>query len=310
MTTQFPVRTRSVVDTQRNDAIPQQRLLDTTSSSRPLSWHPTLANDFSQYHDLNQSFMYPYGQPSQYTTYAYGLVTPMTYPTEVEPYTDCATTPLDQLTEQHYQYLQNDVQSTNPYHQHFAQSLASYTPASAPPVEAMGYTNIPWPSMAFSGNHNVTTAPASPNYLPIPDMGQPFDFPEIEPAEDEKEELVGMGLYDSPDQAQSSSLLFGSAPVQRKSLKLEESFEPPPDDDDDEEDAESESVNADDEHWSQEESGQTQSFQVTQPLEPFPDYTDKTFMYQSAEPYLVGDHPSQHYYGTAEGLGVPAYGWF
>lgn len=40
------------------------------------------------------------------------------------------------------------------------------------------------------------------------------------------EELVGMGLYDSPAEVQSTSFLFGGISSGRKALKLEESFEP------------------------------------------------------------------------------------
>lgn len=74
----------------------------------------------------------------------------------------------------------------------------------------------------------------------MPDLGQSFDVVQMEEAV-EKDELVGMGLYDSPAQVQSASLLFsGPLPVRRKSLKLEESFEPVPQSDDEDEDAESE----------------------------------------------------------------------
>jgi len=63
-------------------------------------------------------------------------------------------------------------------------------------------------------------------------------------SKDDAEELVGMGLYDSPAEVQSSSLLFnGFSRSGRKVLKLEESFEPEErEEEEDEEDDDEESL--------------------------------------------------------------------
>jgi len=89
---------------------------------------------------------------------------------------------------------------------------------------------------------NITTAPSSPDHLPLQSIGLDtlsLDAGTLASKKDEVE-LVGMGLYDSPAEVQSSSLLFGSiSEPQRKTLKLEESFVPTEvnDESEDEEDA-------------------------------------------------------------------------
>lgn len=73
----------------------------------------------------------------------------------------------------------------------------------------------------------VQTAPSSPDCPPSTGMDG-LSLGTTDPqAKDSGEELVGMGLYDSPAQVHSTSFFFeGSTVAQRKSLKLEESFEP------------------------------------------------------------------------------------
>lgn len=314
MTSQFPVRTRSLADAQRNEnrITSQQRSFDIASSTRPLSWHPTFTNDLSQYQVTDQQFVHSSYQPSPYTTFAYGLVTPNTYPTEVEPYPDCVAIPLDQLTEQDYHYLQNDFPTAQTYHDCFNQDLVDYAPSSAAPVESMEYGNPPWPSVQDTSTYNITTAPASPINLPVLDMGQSFDFPETIDDVDGKEELVGMGLYDSPNQVQSSSLLFsGSLPVRRKNLKLEESFEPPPDDcDATDADAEAESIQAEDDLCPQEELNRSQMFPTSEQLQSNFEAFNSVFINQNGQPYLVRDLASADYHGDVGENYTTTYGWF
>jgi len=76
---------------------------------------------------------------------------------------------------------------------------------------------------------NAPTAPPSPDCLPLESIG--LDTLSLQngapTSKGDSDELIGMGLYDSPAEIQSSSLLFGGYPASgRKALKLEESFEP------------------------------------------------------------------------------------
>jgi hypothetical protein len=90
---------------------------------------------------------------------------------------------------------------------------------------------------------NVQTAPSSPDCLPLQNIRlDTLSLGNIDTkSKDSSEELVAMGLYDSPAEVQSSSLLFGGfSGSGRKGLKLEESFEPTEQDGDEEEEGEDE----------------------------------------------------------------------
>jgi hypothetical protein len=94
-----------------------------------------------------------------------------------------------------------------------------------------------WQSTIQHVSSSIHTAPSSPDRLPVHNVD--FESLRLDTTDhgpkDKSQELVGMGLYDSPLEVQSSSLLFGGARAGwRKTLKLEESFEP--EDVDDEED--------------------------------------------------------------------------
>ncbi len=85
---------------------------------------------------------------------------------------------------------------------------------------------------------HVPTAPSSPDCPPLQNIR--LDTLSLgnnsRKSRSDLDELVGMGLYDSPAEVQSSSLLFSGFPGKgRKGLKLEESFEPSEQDDADEE---------------------------------------------------------------------------
>lgn len=95
----------------------------------------------------------------------------------------------------------------------------------------------------------VATAPPSPDFPTASDIN--LDNLSLDTsggrAQDNREELVGMGLYDSPAQVQSSSLLFGNfAGSGQTSLKLAESFEPVEWDPDADQDGEAEEDDDDD----------------------------------------------------------------
>jgi len=241
MTTHLPARTRSVVDAQRPSMNARQHMYRNAASSRPMSWHPNFVNEFEQYQTPDQQF-YPQGAnfPTT-TTFEHGLVTPSSYPVG-ETYLDCPNVPLEQMAGQDFSFFQNDQQAPYTYPYMCDGTSPGYMQTSTVPYQATGFDTLhmAWPPVPPSFPQNLATAPTSPDFLPMPDFGQSFDVAQMEEAV-EKDELVGMGLYDSPAQVQSASLLFnGPLPVRRKSLKLEESFEPAPPSDSEDDDAESE----------------------------------------------------------------------
>ena len=193
-----------------------------------------------------QQFYSPSSNFPTNTTFAHGLVTPSTYPVS-EPYIDCPSVLLDQMPEQDFSFVQNNYQSPYSYPYTHGEISPDYTSSGMIPYQATDsdIANMAWPPLPLSMMPNLATAPTSPDFLPMPDLGQSFNVTQIAEAVD-KDELVGMGLYDSPAQVQSESLLFsGPSPARRKSLKLEESFEPAPESDDADDDAESEPTQSD-----------------------------------------------------------------
>lgn len=245
MTTQLPTRTRSVVERQRSMVYHPDLIYTDVPPTRPVSWHPSFATECQSPQFIDQHFFQDGYDLSMNTAFAHGLITPNPFPAMNQPYLDCPDVPLDQMIGQDFSFSSdvNTYPSVYPYE--LDNSFAPYTPLSGPTVETTDYQiqNMPWPPLPASIVTNIATAPASPDFLPMPDMGQSFnDIHSDEPGD--KDDLVGMGLYDSPAQVQSASLLFsGSIPVRRKSLKLEESFEPAPQSDaGDEEDAEADPV--------------------------------------------------------------------
>ena len=224
------------------------------NQDRPLSWHPTSFDqpfDFSQHSQVNFFPQFDVLTSTFTTAEINGLITPMSAPVPNEPQIREFLTPLEDcppqtnpnipfvddyvskmgtyyLPEQNYQAEdQMFVTEQVPYQYQYPMPLAyQLQPANYPHL-------------------NVDTAPPSPTLLPIrnfdnDDAASPFvlSSPRVE-----KDELVGMGLYDKPQDVQSNTL-FGGGPTSMaaltagigKGLKLEESFEPPPAEDDEEED--------------------------------------------------------------------------
>jgi len=198
-----------------------------TANARPMSWHPSFISDFQQYPVADQQLIHePYECPIN-TTFAYGLVTPTTCPTISEPYINCPDLSLNPLAGPNYDFVQKEFFPSGMHQYAWDNNSTAYTPMSTGHIDGNDYGNYPWPSVPLSNTYDIATAPASPDFLPMPDMGHAFEVSLTENDID-THELVGMGLYDSPAQVQSASLLFGgSMAIRKKSLKLEESFEPP-----------------------------------------------------------------------------------
>jgi hypothetical protein len=221
-TTNVPVgRTRSVIDKQPAS---QQ-------SSRPVSWHPNVnVNAYPEFSFNGQvDFSYQdvsttYQQPDFYNTATVnGLVTPMSQPVIDEPQIQELITPLEGLTAAEMGQQTNGNVYGYPYWTDGA------IDKSYPTIDNMFAQ--PMMQQAWQWNtQNIPTAPASPSFLPTQGTAEasPLDLnTRISPQKSSGEELVAMGLYDSPAEVQSSSLLFGGS-GRKRSLKLEESFEPPP----------------------------------------------------------------------------------
>lgn len=244
MTTHLPTRTRSVADSQRSD-ISLHR--SNYAQARPTSWHAAFMNEYQYLHTFP-----PYFEPQQYqmpgdTTLAHGLLTPGSFPVMDAAFLDCPNVPLDQIGAHQLDALQNTVQFPDAYTEGSDGNQAYYASMGLNPYSGDNFAPTPsaWPYLPAKHAHNIQTAPVSPEIFPfqgfenIPDSMCIGDVPD-------RDELVGMGLYDSPAEVQSASLLFsGSVPVRRKSLKLEESFEPGPLSDTSDEDAESDPTQQD-----------------------------------------------------------------
>lgn len=231
-------RTRSVVDQLRSTAEWQQQA--EMPRSRPISWHPDSfevsnftaspaanAEDFSQWHFT--------------TAQINGLITPVVYPSIKEPQIQELFTPLDELPGQDHTLGYKLPIDQLSWMNQDQEKIGTYSlPLQSDP------NLIQLPNALDRSMHvgNVQTAPSSPDCVPLQDITVDPSSPSHEGPtfKNDPEELVAMGLYDSPAEIQSSSLLFsGLSGCGGKGLKLEESFEPTEtedvdEDDDDEED--------------------------------------------------------------------------
>ncbi|KIW21440.1 hypothetical protein PV08_02020 [Exophiala spinifera] len=210
-------RTRSLVDHLRSRS--QQQPDFDNSRSRPVSWHTT-------YDGLHIPFdsCTPEYDSSAWdftTTQVNGLVTPISHPVMNEPQIQELMTPLD------------EVNAANIVIGHGSQHCLNQVWHDDKHSKFDRYTFAPFDSSLYSSQpamvSGVATAPPSPSYPSASEINvQDLSLDSSDgKAQDNREELVGMGLYDSPAQVQSSSLLLGNfAGSGQTSLKLAESFEP------------------------------------------------------------------------------------
>lgn len=249
--------------------VPQQ-----PRASRPVSWHPashsvpqqTYQTYNAQASDMNRQYQFYdlSSAPSVYSGYASpdSTFSPLSLPYGHEqeqylsnPHTSYSTS---QFIGQQQQFVPHQIEDPAPQN-------SSNTDSSM-------YSHFDWNNFATNGFDNSSTAPPTPdNFLPIqhpepafsPEESIPY-HPLEDNESDDGEELIGMGLYDTPEISKSpaadpqldnyralmmSSLLgSGYVPPRRaeptgKGLKLEETWSPPSDDedqDDDEQDGEGE----------------------------------------------------------------------
>lgn len=220
------------------------------TQERPLSWHPTSYEqpiDFSQYQHVDFFPQFEFSASSFNTAEINGLITPMSAPVPNEPQIQEYMTPLEDYSPLSYanlpfayQYM-SKVGSYYLPEQNYDAEEQPYAPEQVSYSSQFNMPHMYQPRSTDSSQLNIATAPPSPTLLPIQNFNHdgstsPFVLgsPRVE-----KEELVGMGLYDRPQDVQSSTLFNGGLTSMAaltagigKGLKLEESFEPPPTEDD------------------------------------------------------------------------------
>jgi hypothetical protein len=233
-------RTRSAVDHLRSTTELQN---SGVARSRPVSWHPdhVVASNFNMSPSVDAESSSYWGFS---TAQVHGLFTPVPYSSINEPLIPELFTPLDEPSKQDSTMMCEGELYRQPASGQ-GQAMAESFPFSL-------YAQQPWIQPEIHHSHtasapNLHTAPPSPNCPPLQDVR--LDTLSLRGGSgklhDGSDELVGMGLYDSPAEVQSSSLLFGGPPGQgRKGLKLEESFEPTEQEGDEEEEEEDEEQEA------------------------------------------------------------------
>lgn len=229
------------------------------SQGRPLSWHPSshlMAPQANFQHTPNTN---PLSTPNMYADYQdmyFGTgpqYSPMveSYSTNTSPASTFSPLPAS------FPPLENDQYFDAQNWEATQKPGAIYTPTEEgqmfPPLppsmdrsQMQGSNNLDWNNFIMHG-FNKTSPPTPETFLQAPQQQQ---VPLQEPAEEEGEILVGMGLYDTPDKHDAdpqlnnyrstvTSLLgstFRPAEPVGKGLKLEETWEPPKSDDEDDED--------------------------------------------------------------------------
>jgi hypothetical protein len=236
-------------------------------TTRPVSWHPSshLApqpNYQGAYPvpapELNHQFQI-YDLPPTPAVYS-GYTSPSsTFSPLSLPYTG-----YEQAEQQtSYPNQSNSFQSSTNYNinqtPYLEQPAQNFVPQSTSNMDSSMYSHFDWNNFAANGFENSSTAPPTPeNFLPIQHPEPTFPAEESIPYHplsdsDDGEELIGMGLYDTPEPAKAPSsdpqldnyrtlmmshLLGAGRRVEPtgKGLKLEETWNPPPSDDEDEDD--------------------------------------------------------------------------
>lgn len=161
------------------------------------------------------------------TTNVNGLITPLSHPIANEPQIQELITPLDEYPLDASTYMgNNDFVDDHAWVLQSQQKCDPYSFNLAYQANSLQPTWQLNQSQQFQPSLSVQTAPSSPDCLPLHVDTLSLDTADLDD-KGHSEELVGMGLYDSPADVQSTSLLFGGiSSTTRKGLKLEESFVP------------------------------------------------------------------------------------
>ncbi|KAF2273159.1 uncharacterized protein EI97DRAFT_384303 [Westerdykella ornata] len=205
---------------------------DSTESTRPVSWHPS---SLSQGSSRPSASAWPTSGAdwSRHSTHG------------ADFYSLSARSPMDSMpsnyysvyppSEDLYRASQGSIDGWHSHPQSYAASSFS-TPSTEP---------LPWYVKEWTRRNQAVPSP-SVDYEPTDFL--PIQHPSaVEAPADEEEdsgkELVGMGLYDSPDPTFSWN---SPAPATGKGLKLEETWEPPEEEEDDGDDNEAGDASSDD----------------------------------------------------------------
>jgi hypothetical protein len=233
--------------------------------TRPVSWHPS--SHLAPQPVYQGAFQVPTPEINQLQMYDLPP-TPAIYSGYTSPSSTFSplSLPYSGYEQQmSYPHNSNSYQTNNnfnidqtPYLQQPAQNFVSQSTSI---VDSSMYSHFDWNNFAVNGFESSSTAPPTPeNFLAIQHPDPTFPAEESIPYHplsdsDDGEELIGMGLYDTPEPAKTlssdpqldnyrslmmSHLLGVARRVEPtgKGLKLEETWNPPPSDDEEEEEEE------------------------------------------------------------------------
>lgn len=241
-----------------------------TRSNRPVSWHPSSQQPMYQAVQPSNGFQFSQEYynfddpaPAVYSGYASpdSTFSPVSMPLSEDPHNSypfpAAPTsyPLGQSYPADHTPLENPM-------------MAAQVPFTHDNQDPTMYSHFDWNNFAASGYEGDDSPPTPDNFLPIQYPEPTFTSEESIPyhplSEDEPEgeELIGMGLYDTPDNSKTSlsdpqldnyrmmsSQLLGNGyrrpEPAGKGLKLEETWQPPSEKDDDEEEEDGEGEDED-----------------------------------------------------------------
>jgi len=264
-------------------------------STRPVSWHPSSHQAAQQhYQTTNPAPTFDFTHHAQYMDLP---PTPAVYSGYASPSSTFSPLSLPYTGyEQQQQYPFHDTTApcqSNPTYTFsqpvmMEQQTPNYHAPTAQNVDPAMYSHFDWTNFATNGFESSTAPPTPENFLPIQHPEPAFPVEESIPyhplsdTESIGEDLIGVGLYDTPEAAKSPSPdpqldnyrslmmtgLLGSAyrrpEPAGKGLKLEEGWNPPDSDDDDEESDEQDGEGEDDDEVAEEE---TKSQNVTYPVQ-------------------------------------------
>jgi len=311
----LPVRTRSVIDSR--PTFPQMQNEYARLPNRPISWHPISIDPQADFEFPSGGLRTGYLNAPFTAAEVNGVITPLSLPLMDEPQIHDITTPLNELSGNDfatYSYWNMLDASQAAYWTQENEKLSSdmkFYPRQD--CYATDYNNM------FNQFHTtkIATAPASPSFRPL--QSDNNDAGLTQPSTpNAPEELVGMGLYDSPAEVQSLTLghglrsMFGTSGPIGKGLKLEDSFEPAETDLNDN-DNEPEPEEGDDEDEVAEEQLPLQTYPVTCPevSTDAQNFANQTFYFD--QNYVLGNTPTfadpSYFLGGWQSSHYDPYGW-
>jgi len=176
-----------------------------------------------------------------------GLITPVSHPYHVDPIVREDVTldaSIAQDFESRYAYLNEFSADRNPFWASEIEKHFNETEFPFPTEQAHKTAPFQEHLHNYAPAALETTAPPTPDLLPIRDFVSDAEETAFRNSDSKSrtDELVGMGLYDSPSSLESTTLFGGNSiniPYRSnsgKGLKLEETFQPSQSDEDEEDD--------------------------------------------------------------------------